>query len=54
MKIIIDSDKCIAEMESAKYKENYSAYAHGCNDVIDYYIKKLKEIVEEARRHARQ
>lgn len=48
MKIVIDVDKCIAEMENSKYKVNTS-YAKGCNDVIDYYIKKLKEIKEEAR-----
>lgn len=51
MKIIIDTDKCIAEMEESKYKANNSAYAKGCNDVIDYYINKLKGIVEEARRN---
>jgi hypothetical protein len=51
MKVIIDTDKCIAEMEESKYKVADSAYAKGCNDVIDYYIRKLNEIVEEARRH---
>lgn len=51
MKIIIDTDKCIAEMEESKYKINNSEYVKGCNDVVDYYIKKLKEIVEAARRN---
>jgi hypothetical protein len=51
MKVIIDTNKCIAEMEESKYKVADSAYAKGCNDVIDYYINKLKGIVEDARRH---
>ena len=51
MKIVIDADECIAEMEENKYKVNDSAYAKGCNDVIDFYINKLIEIVEEARRN---
>ena len=52
-KIIIDADEWIADMEDAKYKVNDSAYAKGCNDVLDYYIKKLKGIVEESRKHIR-
>lgn len=53
MKIIIDTDTCIAEMEESKYKANNSAYAKGCNDVINHYINKLKEIVEEAKQNIR-
>ena len=49
MKIVIDVDKCIDDMESSKYKINNSAYAKGCNDVIDYYIKQLKEIKEKSK-----
>lgn len=51
MKIIIDTDEWIADMENGKYKVNDSAYAKGCNDVLDYYIKKIKGIVEEAKQH---
>lgn len=49
MKIVIDVDEWIADMESSKYKVNDSPYAKGCNDVLDYHIKKLKRIKEEAR-----
>ena len=49
MKVIIDIDEWIADMESSKYKVNDSPYAKGCNDVLDYHIKKLKKIKEEAR-----
>lgn len=42
-KIIIDADEWIKNMEDGKYKINSSAYAKGCNDVLDYYIEKLKE-----------
>lgn len=42
-KITIDVDEWIIDMEKAKYKISESAYAKGCNDVLDYYIKKLKE-----------
>lgn len=49
-KIIIDADEWIADMENGKYKVNNSAYAKGCNDVLDYYINKLKKIVEESKR----
>ena len=49
MKIRIDTDEWIADMENGKYKINDSAYAKGCNDVLDYYIKKIKCIVEEAK-----
>ena len=51
MKIIIDADKWIAEMENAKYRINDSAYAKGCNDVLEFYIKKLKDIVDDARQN---
>ena len=42
-KITIDVDEWIKDAEKGKYKINTSAYAKGCNDVLDYYIKKLKE-----------
>lgn len=44
--ITIDVDKVIAEMEEAKYKINDSSYKKGCNDVVDFYIKKLNELAE--------
>ena len=46
-KIVIDADEWIADMEAGKYKINTSDYAKGCNDVLDYYINKLKKIKEE-------
>ena len=46
-KIVIDVDEWISDMENAKYKVNDSAYAKGCNDVLDYYIRKLKVLAEE-------
>lgn len=51
MKIIIDADEWIADMENGKYKINDSAYAKGCNDVLNYYIEKLKGIVKESKQH---
>lgn len=52
-KIVIEyeakADEWIADMESSKYKVNDSAYAKGCNDVLDYHIKKLKKMIEEAK-----
>ena len=42
-KITIDADEWIKDMEEGKYKNNKSAYAKWCNDVLDYYIQKLKE-----------
>ena len=54
MKIIIDADEWIADMESSKYKFNHSAYAKGCNDVLNYHIEKLKRIVEEAKRNIKE
>lgn len=49
MKVVIDVDEWIADMESSKYKVNDSPYAKGCNDVLDYHIKKLERIKAEAR-----
>lgn len=46
-KIVIDADEWIKDMENGKYKVNNSAYAKGCNDVLNYYINKLKRIAEE-------
>lgn len=46
-RIVIDVDEWISDMENAKYKVNNSAYANGCNDVLDYYIRKLKAIAKE-------
>lgn len=46
-KITIDVDEWIKNMEDGKYKTNSSAYAKGCNDVLDYYINKLKYVAEE-------
>lgn len=43
-KILIDVDKLIKDMEDSKYTLNQSSYTRGCNDVLNYYIKKLKEI----------
>lgn len=51
MKIVIDAEEWIADMESSKYKVNNSAYAKGCNDVLDYHIKKLKRMIEEAKKN---
>lgn len=34
-------------MEEGKYKLNDSAYAKGCNDVLNYYIEKLKYAADE-------
>lgn len=45
-KIVIDADEWIKDMENGKYKVNNSAYAKGCNDALDYYINKLKRIIE--------
>lgn len=42
-KITIDVDEWIKDAEEGKYKFNTSAYAKGCNDVLDYYIQKLEE-----------
>ena len=42
-KITIDVDEWIEDMEEGKYKINTSGYAKGCNDVLSYYIEKLKE-----------
>ena len=47
-KIVIDVDEWIADMESGKYKVNDSEYARGCNDVLDYYIEKLKGAANNA------
>lgn len=33
--------------KKGKYKTNTSAYAKGCNDVLDYYIKKLTYTAKE-------
>lgn len=41
---LIDADALAKEMENAKYVSNTSAYAKGCNDVINYYIRRLKEL----------
>lgn len=46
-KITIDVDEWIKDAEEGKYKVNTSAYAKGCNDVLDYYIKKLKYAANE-------
>lgn len=42
-KITIDADEWIKDAEEGKYKISKSAYAKGCNDVLDYYIQKLEE-----------
>lgn len=44
--ITIDADKVVAEMEESKYKLVDSSYAKGCNEVVDFYIKKLNELAE--------
>ena len=41
--LTINVDEAIRELESSKYCINDSAYARGANDVINYYIRKLKE-----------
>lgn len=46
-KIIIDVDEWIKDAEEGKYKINTSDYAKGCNDVLDYYIKKLNYAANE-------
>lgn len=46
-KIVIDADEWIKDMEDGKYKINGSVYAKGCNDVLDYYIEKLKEAADK-------
>lgn len=46
-KITIDVDEWIKDAEEGKYKVNTSAYAKDCNDVLDYYIKKLKYTADE-------
>lgn len=51
---LIDADALAEEMENAKYGSNASAYAKGCNDVINYYIRQLKEAPTiDPVRHAR-
>lgn len=47
-KIEFDIDSLIKDMEQSKYKINTTPYAKGCNDVLDYYINKLKKIKGEA------
>lgn len=42
-KVTIDVDEWIKDAEEGKYKVNTSAYAKGCNNVLDYYIQKLEE-----------
>lgn len=37
----------IKDAEEGKYKINTSGYAKGCNDVLDYYIRKLKYAANE-------
>lgn len=46
-KITIDVEESIAYMEDSKYKANSSMYAKGCNDVLDYFIRKRKEVSGE-------
>ena len=46
-KIVIDADRWIKDMEEGKYQINTSAYAKGCNDVLNYYIEKLKYVANE-------
>lgn len=41
-KITIDVDEWIKDMEEGKYQVSKSEYAKGCNDVLNYYIEKLK------------
>ena len=47
-KIELDIDALIKDMEESKYTINTTPYAKGCNDVLDYYINKLKKIKGEA------
>ena len=49
MKVVINVDEWIADMESSKYKIVDSSYKKGCNDVLSYHIEKLKKMKEEAR-----
>lgn len=46
-KITIDVDEWIKDAEEGKYKINTSAYTKGCNDVLDYYIRKLEDAAKE-------
>lgn len=46
-KITIDVDEWIKDTEEGKYKINASAYAKGCNDVLDYYIRKLEDAAKK-------
>ena len=46
-KIELDIDVLIKDMEESKYVINSTPYAKGCNDVLDYYIKKFKEMKEK-------
>lgn len=46
-KITIDVDEWIKDAEEGKYKISKSDYAKGCNDVLDYYIEKLKEAADK-------
>lgn len=46
-KITIDVDEWIKDMEEVKYKINTSGYAKGWNDVLDYYIWKLKDAAKK-------
>lgn len=46
-KIAIDVDKLIKDAQEGKYKINTSGYAKGCNDVLDYYIRKLEDAAKE-------
>lgn len=48
VKIEFDVDALIKDMEQSKYTINQTPYAKGCNDVLDYYIKKFKEMKEKA------
>lgn len=36
-----------ADMQESKYRINDSAYAKGCNDVLDFWIKTLDGFIEE-------
>lgn len=46
-KITIDVDEWIKDAEEGKYKISTSSYAKGCNDVLDYYIRKLEDAAKE-------
>lgn len=46
-KITIDVDEWIKDMEEGKYTIITSYYTKGCNDVLDYYIEKLKEAADK-------